>query len=28
LLLTIRGQGYRLILDPPRLRPSASRGPL
>lgn len=28
LLLTIRGQGYRLILDPPRLQPSASRGPL
>jgi len=28
LLLTIRGQGYRLILDSPRLQPSASRGPL
>lgn len=28
LLLTIRGQGYRLMLDPPKLRPSDSRGPL
>lgn len=28
LLLTIRGQGYRLIVEPPRLRPSDSRGPL
>ena len=27
LLLTIRGQGYRLMLDPPRFGPADSRGP-